>query len=80
MNVINQKVPTLLGLEAMTKMKTQINIAEQTMEINGSTREIKVNKTGRLVWDNVNINKERLANEKEKIQAIFAATHTNDIE
>ena len=32
MNLINQKVRTLLGIEAMKKMQAKINIHDQTME------------------------------------------------
>ncbi len=73
MNVLNQKVPTLLGLEAMTKMKAQINIAEQMMEINGTKRKIKVNETGHIIWENMQINKDKIANEKRDFETLFAS-------
>ncbi len=80
MNVLNQKVPTLLGMEEMMKMNAQLDIANQKMIINGANRKIKINETGHIIWDNVSIDKEKLTNEKQKMEEIFAMTETDCIE
>ena len=80
MNLLKQIVPTLLRMEAMNKMQAKINICDQTMEKNGTTRKIETNDTGHIIWRNVQIDIEKLTQQKNKIEKIFALTDNSEIQ
>ena len=79
MKLLKQKVPTLLGMAAMKKMKAKINICDQTMEINGTTRKIETNDTGHIIWRNAQLDVSKLTEQKNKIEKIFATTDNSEI-
>ena len=79
-NLLKQKVPTLLGMEAMKQMQAKINIRDQTMEINGTTNKIETNDSGHIIWRKVQLDVIKLTEQKNKIEKIFAITDNNEVQ
>ena len=63
----------------MKKMQAKINICEQTMKINGTTRKIETNDTGHISRRNVQIDVTRLTEQKNKIAKIFEKRDNSEV-
>ncbi len=77
LNVIDQDVPFLLGMEALTKLGLKLNLDENKLEMRRQKRPIERNSVRHIVCKSIVVDKEKVGKEMQKI---FHMADESDVE